>query len=71
MGRRRLHVVFAGLLLLAGTLGDRWGRRRALTIGLAVFASRSAAAAFSGGVGQLSRPGRSWARRRRSSCRPR
>ena len=46
-------MVFAGLLLLAGTLGDRWGRRRALTIGLAVFAVASAAAAFAGGVGQL------------------
>jgi EmrB/QacA subfamily drug resistance transporter len=46
-------VVFAGLLLLAGTLGDRWGRRRSLTIGLAVFALASTAAAFSGGVGQL------------------
>ena len=33
-------VVFAGLLLLAGTLGDRWGRRRSPTIGLAVFARR-------------------------------
>ena len=46
-------VVFAGLLLLAGTLGDRWGRRRALSIGLAVFAVASTAAAFAGGVGQL------------------
>jgi EmrB/QacA subfamily drug resistance transporter len=46
-------VAFAGLLLLAGTLGDRWGRRRSLTIGLAVFALASAGAAFSGGVGQL------------------
>jgi EmrB/QacA subfamily drug resistance transporter len=46
-------VVFAGLLLLAGTLGDRWGRRRALTIGLAVFAVASSAAAFAGGVGHL------------------
>lgn len=46
-------VVFAGLLLLAGTLGDRWGRRRSLTLGLAVFALASAGAAFSGGVGQL------------------
>ena len=45
--------MFAGLLLLAGTLGDRWGRRRSLTIGLAVFASASAGAAFAGGVGQL------------------
>jgi EmrB/QacA subfamily drug resistance transporter len=46
-------VVFAGLLLVAGTLGDRWGRRRSLTVGLSVFAAASAAAAFSGGVGQL------------------
>ena len=46
-------VVFAGLLLLAGTLGDRFGRRRSLTIGLAVFAVASGAAAFAGGVGQL------------------
>src|SRR4029077_13700550 len=46
-------VAFAGLLLLAGTLGDRWGRRRSLIIGLAVFALASAAAAFAGGVGSL------------------
>src|SRR4051794_24739706 len=46
-------VVFAGLLLLAGTLGDRWGRRRSLSLGLAVFALASAAAAFAGGVGPL------------------
>ena len=46
-------VIFAGLLLLAGTLGDRWGRRRALIVGLIVFAATSGAAAFAGGVGQL------------------
>lgn len=46
-------VVFAGLLLLAGTLGDRWGRRRSLTFGLMVFALASAGAAVAGGVGQL------------------
>ena len=46
-------LVFAGLLLLAGTLGDRFGRRCALTVGLALFAVSSAAAAFSGGVGEL------------------
>ncbi|MEO5842489.1 MAG: MFS transporter, partial [Acidimicrobiales bacterium] len=46
-------VVFAGLLLLAGSLGDRFGRRRSLTFGLALFAVASAAAAFAGGVGQL------------------
>src|SRR5262245_22697697 len=30
-------LVFAGLLLTAGSLGDRFGRRRALTVGLAIF----------------------------------
>ncbi len=30
-------LVFAGLLLTAGALGDRFGRKRALSIGLAVF----------------------------------
>jgi EmrB/QacA subfamily drug resistance transporter len=46
-------LVFAGLLLLAGTLGDRFGRRRTLLAGLGVFAIASAAAAFASGVGQL------------------
>ena len=31
-------LVFAGLLLTAGSLGDRFGRRRALVTGLVVFA---------------------------------
>jgi EmrB/QacA subfamily drug resistance transporter len=39
-------IVFAGLLLLAGSLGDRYGRRRALTFGLAWFATFSAIAGF-------------------------
>src|SRR5437868_117971 len=30
-------LVFAGLLLTAGSLGDRFGRRGALQVGLAVF----------------------------------
>ncbi len=38
-------LVFAGLLLAAGSLGDRFGRRRALTVGLVVF-----------GAGRCSRP---------------
>jgi EmrB/QacA subfamily drug resistance transporter len=46
-------LVFAGLLLTAGSLGDRFGRKGALTAGLVVFGSASAAAAFAGGVGSL------------------
>jgi EmrB/QacA subfamily drug resistance transporter len=46
-------LVFAGLLLSAGSLGDRFGRRGALAIGLAIFGAASAAAAFSGSVGPL------------------
>jgi EmrB/QacA subfamily drug resistance transporter len=46
-------LVFAGLLLTAGSLGDRFGRRGALTVGLAVFGSASAAAAFSSSVSEL------------------
>ncbi|MEY4169255.1 MAG: hypothetical protein RLZ94_328 [Actinomycetota bacterium] len=39
-------VLFAGTLLLAGSLGDRFGRRRALVIGLIVFGGGSLAAGF-------------------------
>jgi EmrB/QacA subfamily drug resistance transporter len=46
-------LVFAGLLLTAGSLGDRFGRKGALTLGLAIFATASAAAAFAGGVAPL------------------
>src|SRR5262245_65553288 len=46
-------LVFAGLLLTAGTLGDRYGRKGALTAGLAVFGLASGAAAFASGVDQL------------------
>jgi EmrB/QacA subfamily drug resistance transporter len=46
-------LVFAGLLLVAGSLGDRFGRKGALNVGLVIFGVASATAAFSGGVGAL------------------
>lgn len=42
-------LVFAGLLLTAGSLGDRFGRRGALSVGLAVFGVGSIASALAGG----------------------
>ena len=44
---------FAALLLPAGKLSDRWGRRRMLLVGLAGFAVVSAATAFSWALWQL------------------
>jgi len=41
-------LVFAGLLLTMGTLGDRFGRKLTLNAGLLVFAAGSAASAFAG-----------------------
>src|SRR5262245_20679931 len=35
-------IVFAGLLLTAGSLGDRYGRKKALTAGLVMFGAFSA-----------------------------
>jgi EmrB/QacA subfamily drug resistance transporter len=46
-------LVFAGLLLAAGALGDRFGRRRTLLGGLVVFGLSSAAAAYAGDVDRL------------------
>lgn len=40
-------LVFAGLLLTMGALGDRFGRARALQAGLVIFAASSIAATFS------------------------
>src|ERR1700684_4637267 len=46
-------LCFAALLIPAGALGDRYGRRRSLLGGLAVFAGGSALAAFASGSGVL------------------
>src|SRR4051794_11713323 len=41
-------LVFAGVLLTAGSLGDRFGRKRALSIGLLVFGAGSLGSALAG-----------------------
>ena len=46
-------LVFAGLLVVGGNLGDRLGRRRVLQAGLALFAVFSVAAALSRNTGEL------------------
>jgi len=46
-------LVFAGLLLVGGNLGDRIGRRRVLQAGLALFALTSVGAALSRTTGEL------------------
>ncbi len=46
-------LVFAGLLLVAGSLGDRFGRRRMLSVGLVLFALGSVLAALAGGTTEL------------------
>ncbi len=46
-------LVFAGLLLAAGGLGDRFGRKGTMQIGLVLFGLFSLAAAFSTNSGQL------------------
>ena len=46
-------LVFAGLLLTAGALGDRFGRKGALTIGLVIFGAASAISAIADSPAQL------------------
>jgi len=46
-------LVFAGLLFTFGVLGDRFGRRRMLLFGLALFGVASLASAYSQDPGQL------------------
>jgi DHA2 family multidrug resistance protein-like MFS transporter len=46
-------LVFAGLLFTAGVLGDRYGRRATLLVGLVLFGLASLASAYAGSPGQL------------------
>src|SRR5215470_11322134 len=46
-------LVFAGLLLPMGALGDRYGRKRLLMLGLALFAASSLVAVFAENAGQV------------------
>src|SRR5215210_2472465 len=46
-------LAFAGVLLTMGTLGDRFGRKRALQCGLILFGVASVAAAFAQNADQL------------------
>jgi EmrB/QacA subfamily drug resistance transporter len=46
-------IVYASILLTTGALGDRFGRKGILTIGLVVFGCGSVASAFSTSAGEL------------------
>src|SRR3984885_6810069 len=46
-------LVFAALLLPAGALGDRYGRRATLLIGLAIFGAASGVAMTAGSASEL------------------
>ncbi len=46
-------LVLAGLLLLGGSLGDRFGRKRWMTVGLVVFGAASVGGALASSAGEL------------------
>jgi MFS family permease len=46
-------LTFGGLLLTAGSIADRWGRRRVLSIGLGVFGALSLCVVFVQSAGEL------------------
>ena len=46
-------LVFAGLLLTSGSLGDRFGRRKVMICGLLLFGAASLAAVFAANPGEL------------------
>ena len=46
-------LILAGLLLVGGTIGDRFGRRRFLTLGMVIFGAASVGAALSTNVESL------------------
>jgi EmrB/QacA subfamily drug resistance transporter len=46
-------LVLAGLLLLCGSIGDRYGRKRAMTLGLVIFGVAAIGASRSTSIGQL------------------
>jgi MFS family permease len=50
-------LVLAGLVLTAGSLGDRYGRRPALQLGFVIFGLGSLLAALAGSPLQLISPG--------------
>ena len=64
-------LVFACLLLTAGALGDRYGRRKALVFGLVWFAFFSALAATATSPTMVIGAARSWVSVVHSSSRPR
>src|ERR687887_1169660 len=46
-------LLLAGLLLLCGSIGDRYGRKRAMTLGLVAFGAAAIGAAIANNTGFL------------------